>query len=276
MFPAKSLQIQRRNTVTVSSLRPSAKGVERGILKKSLSVRSKSLSISYDEQEKPAYADMNHKQYSDDEIFVESIEHRSKESTSSTPKHVMFSEENKCHVFEGASDDSVESSQLSELWSKCPFFQEKGLDDQKARDGSLSKEGFEREPDLVICFTDPCVDLNFTEELKNRKIKLERCKVRERHILGIVLVQDLESSERFVFVRYSTDKGETFIDVEATCTNDDDEHFTFDLEFPQGALEMEFVVWCKCSSVEYWDDNFGEKYKVQDIHRVIALENEDQ
>ena len=219
---------------------------------------------------------------SDDSELNASVEDNY-EADEEVSKHVEFSECNNFQVFNEEDEASetttkaISSEELTELWAKCKFFETQGgSDDRKSRDGSLSLEGFERCPELVLCFTDPCNDVNFADELQVKRVKLESCKVRDRHVLGIISLQITETNDAHdaVFISYSTDKGDPPIIVTAKRVEETGEHYIFDLDFPMGAMEIEFVVCCKYSSGEYLDDNLGEKYKVQDIRQVIALEND--
>ena len=221
MLPGQSKPFQERRHTHAEVIgidTASTKHHLRGILKQSRSIpmRSMSMDVSDDDVTRALPMDVNR---TGDQGGVGETGNQCWKTGGQTAannedrKQVMFVDDQKCDVSEVVLNKRRGRSSV-DVWSNCPYFQGKGLENVRTRDGSLSKEGFEREPELVLCFIDPCCEMDFMDLLIERQVILGRCKTRKRYILGIILVQEAASAQ-YVFVRYSTDQWDTMTDVQA-------------------------------------------------------------
>lgn len=180
--------------------------------------------------------------------------------SSNSEKKIKFADDYDCNLVEIRR--YIPSADQLDLLANCDFFQKCN------RKSFMLKQEAPRNPELAICFKDPYLDLKFMDRLQSQCAVLERCGVRDRLITGIILVRNLEAN-KIVFARYTTDKWKTNDEINAVyipnSSNGDTDRFTFSLSLAKTLSELEFAVCYRTSFQEFWDNNEGKNYKVQNI-----------
>lgn len=181
-------------------------------------------------------------------------------------KRVLFANACQCNVFDVRKH--FECSLNAWPCTGCVLFRGLALGNREIQLNPI-RDHEQNPTELVKCFNNPGDEPGFHQRFEERTIIVERCYIKDAFILGMIKTKNLEK-KKYVFVRYTTDEWTTCVDTPAKVipNNDLDDkvsYFAFEVEFTEDMTDndFEFVVCCRFSYVEYWDNNGGQKYRVQ-------------
>jgi len=270
-----SISWERKTRTFSYSFQPLKKTQLRSILKKSLSVDSlhkfklpalKIESLSSSKEIDTIVSE-------DKQQFVPNIEPPPRSPT----KVVSFADDNNLKLVEVK--NFVPSSERINLWSSSESFPSATQTFQTSKaeredgyyDHSIQKPSKKLDKtELKLCFVEPYIDHGFLQRFKHRCVSLEKCGIRGRSIIGVVVVKNIEYSKQ-VSIRYTLDQWKTYSDTGGcyvTNSNDiDTDRFSFTLVLPKDCQSIEFAVCYKTSTSEFWDNNYNRNYKVIQAQR---------
>ncbi|XP_061657640.1 protein phosphatase 1 regulatory subunit 3B-like [Syngnathoides biaculeatus] len=128
----------------------------------------------------------------------------------------------------------------------------------------------EDDDELVLDFAQPGGDeMLFRQSLDRTCVRLEKCVLKERTLVGTVKVKNL-SFEKRVWLRVTFDSWASHSDVDCAYVEDSypssyADTFSFRLALPR-VLDLqprvEFAVCYQAAGAEYWDSNRGRNYRI--------------
>ena len=120
---------------------------------------------------------------------------------------------------------------------------------------------------LKVCFEMPSLRHDFLDCVRRQHVCLESVSVQDRTLTGIVVVENL-AFEKTVTVRYSLDEWRSFSEtlgnyIPNSSTGNTD-RFLFVITVPRRSKSVEFAIRFSISGQEFWDNNHGRNYRLQD------------
>ncbi|KJH42536.1 putative phosphatase regulatory subunit [Dictyocaulus viviparus] len=122
----------------------------------------------------------------------------------------------------------------------------------------------------VLLFKQPASEyVRFRETLEKGRVSLENVVIKENlsKLVGTIKVANIAFEKR-VFVRYTTNNWQSYMDRQATYQPSNSkvyDTFTFELELPtvfEKSSRLEFCICYVANGTENWDSNGGENYKM--------------
>ena len=131
----------------------------------------------------------------------------------------------------------------------------------------------------LLNFVQPVTLANFQERVETQCVCLENIVFREFSIFGTVVVRNMAFDKK-VTVRFTVDGWQSVHDV-ATCYVNDShtgrtDTFSFEIIVPGGdesEVKLEFAVFFETLGQTFWDNNFGDNYRVLYHRKSRPLHN---
>ena len=126
-----------------------------------------------------------------------------------------------------------------------------------------------RKQNRLLNFVQPCTLQYFKDKVESNAVSLENIVFREYSIYGTVVVSNIAFDKK-VCIRYTTNSWKSSdevlgIFVDGTCTGKTDT-FSFEIRFPdtgsESEVKLELAIKFEALGEIFWDNNFGENYKV--------------
>ena len=149
-------------------------------------------------------------------VELKSTLRKSSSPPGSPAKYVTFADDNNLSLVEIRK--FIPSNDNLNLWAESSYFQQQYKLSMFEREESevigSQKRTFKKRVELALCFNEPCQSADFLERYKHRCVALEKCETRDRTIIGMVLVKNIDFHKN-VFVRYTIDNWKSSSDIDA-------------------------------------------------------------